>query len=203
MMILNDYLLSGNGYKVRLLLSMMGTPFEYVERDILKGETRTPEYLNTINPNGKIPALVLEDGRVLAESNAILTYLAEGTNFIPDDRFERAEMMGWLFFEQYDHEPNIAVLISWYAIKGLPEHADIFEPMKQAGAKRALDLMERRLSSHNWLVGDGLTIADISLYAYTHRAELGKVSLADYPAIRAWLERFEALPGYVPITWTP
>jgi glutathione S-transferase len=202
-MILNDYLMSGNGYKVRLLLSMMGQPFEYVERDIMKGETRTPEYLATINPNGKIPALVLDDGRVLAESNAILTYLAEGTNYIPQDRFDRAEMMGWLFFEQYDHEPNIAVLISWHAIKGLPEHADILEPMKQAGATRALDLMEKRLSAHNWLVGDSVTIADISLYAYTHRAELGKISLAPYPGIRDWLSRIEALPGYKPITWTP
>ncbi|MBX2832589.1 MAG: glutathione S-transferase family protein [Rhodospirillales bacterium] len=202
-MILNDYLLSGNGYKVRLLLSMMGQPFEYIERDIMKGETRTAEYIEKINPNGKIPALVLDDGRVLAESNAILTYLAEGTNFIPVDRFERAEMMGWLFFEQYDHEPNIAVLISWHAFKGLPEHADIFVPMKEAAGKRALDLMEKRLSAHNWLVGESLTIADIALYAYTHRAELGKISLEPYPGIRAWLDRFAALPGYVPITWTP
>ncbi|MEQ8284547.1 glutathione S-transferase family protein [Thalassospira sp.] len=202
-MILNDYLLSGNGYKIRLLLSMMGQPFEYIERDIMKGETRTPEYIAKINPNGKIPALVLDDGRVLAESNAILTYLAEDTNFIPVDRFERAEMMGWLFFEQYDHEPNIAVLISWHAFKGLPENADIFVPMKEAAGKRALDLMEKRLSGHNWLVGESLTIADISLYAYTHRAELGKISLEPYPGIRAWLDRFAALPGYVPITWTP
>lgn len=202
-MILNDYLLSGNGYKVRLLLSMLGQPFEYIERDIMKGETRTAEYIEKINPNGKIPALVLDDGRVLAESNAILNYLAEGTNFIPVDRFERAEMMGWLFFEQYDHEPNIAVLISWHAFKGLPEHADIFVPMKEAAGKRALDLMEKRLSAHNWLVGESLTIADIALYAYTHRAELGKISLEPYPGIRAWLDRFAALPGYVPITWTP
>lgn len=202
-MILNDYLLSGNGYKIRLLLSMMGLPFEYVERDIMKGETRTPEYLATINPNGKIPALVLDDGCVLAESNAILGYLAEGTHFIPEDRYARAEMMGWLFFEQYDHEPNVAVLISWHDFKGLPEHSGILEPMKQAGAKRALDLMEKRLAEHNWLVGDSLTIADISLYAYTHRAELGKISLAPYPGIRAWLDRFAVLPGYVPITWTP
>ncbi|AXO17050.1 glutathione S-transferase family protein [Thalassospira indica] len=202
-MILNDYLMSGNGYKVRLLLSMLGQPFEYVERDIMKGETHTPEYLEKVNPNGKIPALVLDDGRTLAESNAILIYLAEGTNFIPEDAYDRADMMSWLFFEQYDHEPNVAVLISWYAIKGLPEHADILEPMKQAGAKRALDLMEKRLSGHNWLVGDALTIADISLYAYTHRAELGKISLAPYPGIRAWLDRMTAVPGYVPITWTP
>ena len=165
-MILNDYLMSGNGYKVRLLLSMLGQSFEYVERDIMKGETRTPEYLEKINPNGKIPALVLDDGRVLAESNAILGYLAEGTDFIPKDRFERAEMMGWLFFEQYDHEPNVAVLISWYEIKGLPANADILEPMKQAGAKRALDLMEKRLSAHDWLVAETVTIAAISLYAY-------------------------------------
>jgi len=202
-MILNDYLMSGNGYKVRLLLSMLGQSFEYVERDIMKGETRTPEYLEKINPNGKIPALVLDDGRVLAESNAILGYLAEGTDFIPKDRFERAEMMGWLFFEQYDHEPNVAVLISWYEIKGLPANADILEPMKQAGAKRALDLMEKRLSAHDWLVGETVTIADISLYAYTHRAELGKISLVPYPGVRAWLERIEMLRGYVPITWTP
>lgn len=202
-MILNDYLMSGNGYKVRFLLSMLGQPFEYVERDIMKGETRTPEYLEKVNPNGKIPALVLDDGRTLAESNAILTYLAEGTNFIPQDAYERAEMMGWLFFEQYDHEPNVAVLISWYEIKGLPDNADILEPIKQTGAKRALDLMEKRLSDHNWLVGDALSIADIALYAYTHRAELGKISLADYPGIRSWLDRVEAVPGYVPITWTP
>ncbi|WP_296989898.1 glutathione S-transferase family protein, partial [Thalassospira sp. UBA1131] len=196
-MILNDYLMSGNGYKVRLLLSMLGQPFEYVERDIMKGETHTPEYLEKVNPNGKIPALVLDDGRSLAESNAILIYLAEGTNFIPEDDYDRADMMSWLFFEQYDHEPNVAVLISWYAIKGLPEHSDILGPMKQAGAKRALDLMEKRLSGHNWLVGDALTIADISLYAYTHRAELGKISLAPYPGIRAWLDRMTAVPGYV------
>ncbi|MCC9621518.1 glutathione S-transferase family protein [Thalassospira sp. MA62] len=202
-MILNDYLMSGNGYKIRLLLSMLGQAFDYVERDIMKGETRTPEYLEKINPNGKIPALVLDDGRTLAESNAILNYLAEGTDFIPKDAFDRAEMMGWLFFEQYDHEPNIAVLISWYAIKGMPEHADILEPMKQAGAKRALDLMERRLSGHDWLVADSVTIADISLYAYTHRAELGKVSLAPYPGVCAWLDRFAKLPGYRPISWTP
>lgn len=202
-MILNDYLLSGNGYKVRLLLSMLGTPFEYVERDIMKGETRTPEYLQQVNPNGKIPALVLDDGRVLTESNAILTYLGEGTRFIPADAFARAEMMGWLFFEQYDHEPNVAVLISWHDFKGLPEHGDILEPMKQAGAKRALDLMEKRLSGHDWLVGDGPSLADIALYAYTHRAELGQIDLGPYPGIRAWLDRFAALPGYVPITWTP
>lgn len=202
-MILNDYLMSGNGYKIRLLLSMLGHSFEYVERDIMKGETRTPEYLEKINPNGKIPALVLDDGRVLAESNAILGYLAEDTGFIPKDRFDRADMMGWLFFEQYDHEPNVAVLISWYEIKGMPENAAIFEPLKQAGAKRALDLMERRLAGQSWLVGAAVTIADISLYAYTHRAELGKISLEPYPGIRAWLARIEALPGYVPITWTP
>ncbi|HBS22157.1 MULTISPECIES: glutathione S-transferase family protein [Thalassospira] len=202
-MILHDFLPSGNGYKIRLLLTLLGKSFDLVEHDITKGETRTPEFLSRINTNGKIPALEFDNGRVLVESNAILIHLAEGTPYLPTDAWERTEVMQWLFFEQYDHEPTIAVLRSWVGVKGMPEHADILVPMKRAGAKKALDLMEKRLSGHNWLVGDALSIADISLYAYTHVAEEGDIDLSVYPGIRAWLDRVAALPGYIPITWKP
>tara|TARA_R110000868_G_scaffold409080_1_gene693920 strand:+ start:45422 stop:46147 length:726 start_codon:yes stop_codon:yes gene_type:complete len=202
-MILHDFLPSGNGYKIRLLLTLLGKPFDLVEYDITKGETRTPEFISRINANGKIPALELGDGHILTESNAILIHLAEGTPYLPADVWQRTEVMQWLFFEQYDHEPTIAVLRAWVAIKGMPEHADILVPMKQAGAKKALEFMEKRLSDHDWLVADGLSIADISLYAYTHVAEEGHIDLSVYPGIMAWMDRISALPGYIPITMKP
>ncbi|MDP2700270.1 glutathione S-transferase family protein [Thalassospira sp.] len=202
-MILHDFLPSGNGYKARLLLALRGQAFELKEYDITRGETRTADFTGRINANGRIPVLELDDGRMLPESNAILMFLAEGTALWPDDAWERAQVMQWLFFEQYEHEPTIAVLRSWFGVKGLPEHADILVPMKQAGADKALKVMEQRLSDHDWLVGDGLTIADIALYAYTHVAPEGRIDLAPFAGINRWLARISALPGYVPITWKP
>lgn len=202
-MILHDFLPSGNGYKVRLLLRLQGKSFVLKEHDITRGETRTPEYLANVNANGRIPALEFDDGRVLSESNAILLYLAEGTPYLPDDAWDRAQVTQWLFFEQYEHEPTIAVLRAWLSVKGMPDYGKVLLPMKQEGAAKALQIMEDRLKDHNWLVGDGMTVADISLYAYTHVAEEGNISLAPYPGVRAWLDRIAALPGYIPITWKP
>jgi glutathione S-transferase len=201
MITLYDYLPSGNGFKVRLLLTFLGIPYRLVQKDIIKGETRTPEFL-ALNPNGRIPLVVLEDGRRLFESGAIIFYFAEGTRFLPTDRYERAEVLQWMFFEQYSHEPYVAVarflLIHPEAVP--PERlAEL--PAKQKGGYAALDVMERHLGSgRRWFVGDRLTIADIALYAYTHVAGEGGFDLARYPSIRGWLERVRAEPGYIPIT---
>ncbi|WP_119462451.1 glutathione S-transferase family protein [Rhodospirillaceae bacterium SYSU D60014] len=199
MLTLYDYLPSGNGYKVRLLLSQLGRPFELVEKDILKGETRTPEFL-AINPNGRIPVLVLEDGRRLAESDAILFYLAEGTPYLPEDRFERAEVLQWLFFEQYSHEPSIAVARFWiHSLGKRTEWAARLEEKWQRG-HQALAVMERHLDGRRFFVGERYGIADIALYAYTHVAEEGEFDLSGYPRIRAWLDRVADQPGHVMIT---
>lgn len=199
MLRLYDYLPSGNGYKVRLLLRLLGRPFELVEMDIVKGETRTPDYLAK-NANGRIPLLELEDGTFLPESNAILFYLAEGTPFMPEDRLGRARMLQWMFFEQYSHEPNIAVVRLWMEHGGMTPEREAMLPAKRAGGYAALGVMEGQLQGREWLVGDGITIADIALYAYTHVAHEGGFDLGDYPAVRAWLDRVAAQPGYVPIT---
>jgi glutathione S-transferase len=198
MLKLYDYLSSGNGYKCRLLLHQLGIPFERVELDILKGETRTPEFLAK-NPNGRIPALELEDGTVLAESNAILFYLADGTPFLPEGRLERAQALQWLFFEQYSHEPFIAVarFIRHFLPEDNPRRADL--PRLEQGGHAALGVMERRLADRPFLVADRYTIADIGLYAYTHVADEGGFGLETYPRIRAWLERVSSQPGHVPI----
>ena len=193
MLTLYDYVPSGNGYKVRLLLSQLGKPFRLIDKDILEGETRTPEFL-AINPNGRIPVLELEDGRRLAESGAILFYLADGTPFLPDDGFTRAEMLQWMFFEQYSHEPYIAVARFWTHFLGKPVDAE-----KMERGYQALDVMERHLASRRFFVGERYTIADIALYAYTHVAHEGGFDLVAYPNIRAWLSRVAAEPGHVPI----
>lgn len=199
MLRLYDYLSSGNSYKPRLLLNLLGQPFDLVELDIMKGETRTPEYLAK-NANGRIPLLELEDGTFLPESNAILFYLAEGTPFLPDDRLGRAQVLQWMFFEQYNHEPNIAVVRFWIEHDGMtPEHEAML-PAKREGGYAALDVMEDRLAKRDWFVGETASIADIALYAYTHVAHEGGFDLAGYPAIRAWLDRVSALPDYIPIT---
>lgn len=199
MLRLYDYLPSGNGYKVRLLLRLLGQPFELVEKDIVKGETRTPEYLAK-NPNGRIPLLELEDGSSLPESNAILFYLAEGTPFLPGERLDRARVLQWMFFEQYSHEPNIAVVRFWMQHAGMTPEREAMLPAKRAAGYAALDVMEGRLSRGEWFVGEDITIADIALYAYTHVAHEGGFDLGDYPAVRAWLDRIAAQPGYIPIT---
>ena len=199
MLTLYDYLSSGNGYKCRLLLAQLGIPYRRVELDILKGETRTTEFLAK-NPNGRIPALSLEDGTVLSESDAILFYLAEGTPFLPDDRLGRAQVLQWLFFEQYSHEPFIAVarFICHLLPPDTPRRAEL--PRLEKGGHAALGVMERRLADHPFLVADRYTIADIALYAYTHVAGEGEFDLAGYPGVRAWLARVAGQPRHLPIT---
>ena len=199
MLTLHDYLPSGNGYKCRLLLHQLGIPFRLVEHDIMQGETRTPEFLAK-NPNGRIPALELADGTVLAESNAILFYLAEGTPFLPEDRLGRAQVLQWMFFEQYSHEPFIAVarFIRHLLPPDTPRRAEL--PRLEQGGYAALGVMERRLAEHPFLVANRYTIADIALYAYTHVADDGGFDLTGFPAVRAWLERVATQPGHVPIT---
>ena len=198
MLRLYDYLESGNGYKVRLLLHQLGVPFERVELDITRGATRTPEFLAR-NPNGRIPTLELEDGSFLPESNAILWYLAEGTRFLPDERLGRAQVLQWMFFEQYSHEPNIATLRFWTHQGWLEQRAALVPGKREAGVA-ALGVMEQHLAQRSFFVAERYTIADVALYAYTHVAEEGGFALAKYPAIRAWLARVAARPGHVPIT---
>lgn len=198
MLRLYDYLDSGNGYKVRLLLAKLGLAYELVELDILKGESRTPDFLAK-NPNGRIPALALEDGTVIAESNAILYYLAEGTRYWPDERLARAQVLHWMFFEQYSHEPFIAVLRFWHRHGPMDEKRRALEPEKRKGGEAALAVMERHLASRPFFVGTSMTIADIALYAYTHAAADGGFDLAAYPAVGAWLERVSTDAGHVPM----
>jgi len=197
---LYDYQQSGNGYKVRLLLTQLGIPFERIELDITKGETRTPEFLRKF-PNGRIPAVEFDDGKLLFESNAIILYFAEGTPFLPADRFERAQVLQWLFFEQYSHEPYIAS-VRYLVIH--PELQDarrsILEPLMRPRGYDALGVMEGHLKSREWFVGERSTIADIALYGYTHVADEGGFDLAGYPAICAWLERVKSQPRHIPIT---
>ena len=198
---LHDNLSSGNGYKVRLLLAQLGVPFERVEYDIDRAETRTPEFLR-MNPNGRVPVLELEDGRYLPESNAILFYLAEGTPFLPDEHFGRAQVLRWAFFEQYSHEPNIASPRYWIT-HNLPmteERRVMLEPKRKLGYA-ALGVMEGHLKDRQFFVGDRYSIADIALYAYTHVADEGGFDLGSFPSINTWLERVAAQPGHVPITW--
>jgi glutathione S-transferase len=196
---LYDFLESGNGYKCRLLLRQLGIPFERIEVDITKNETRTAEFL-ALNPNGKIPLLELDDGRTLPESNAILCYLADGTGFLPSERFERAEVLAWMFFEQYSHEPNIATtrFILTHLPPDTPRRAEI--PRRRELGYAALDVMERHLENRYFFVGSRYSIADIALYAYTHVAHEGEFDLSRFVAIRRWLARVEAQSGYTPIT---
>ena len=198
MLRLYDSLSSGNGYKVRLLLHQLGQPFERIEIDLYNGESRTPEFLK-INPNGRIPVLAFEDGRVLAESNAILFYLACDTTFLPDERWQRAEVLQWMFFEQYTHEPNIAVARSWLMHPETGQSGKALRAKQEAGYK-ALDVMEGHLGARHFFAAKRYTVADIALYAYTHVAHEGGFDLERFPAIRAWLARVLAQPGYVPIT---
>ena len=198
MLRLYDYLPSGNGYKVRLLLAQLGIPFERVELDIVQGETRTPAFLAR-NSNGRIPTLELDDGRHLAESNAILWYLAEGSAFVPDDRWGRAQVLQWMCFEQYSHEPNIATVRFWLHT-ALTDERRLLLPGKRAAGYAALDVMERHLSTQPFFVAGRYSIADIALFAYTHVAGEGEFDLGPYPAVRAWCDRVQAQPGHIPIT---
>ena len=189
---------SGNCYKIQLLCSELGIEYDWEEVDILAGDTHTPEFL-AMNANGKIPTLALPDGRFLSESNAILFYLAEGSEYFAGDHYARAEIMQWLNFEQYSHEPNIAT--SRFIIKYLgnpPERQQNLEE-KKVGGYKALDVMEQQLEQHPFITGEKFNIADIALYAYTHVADEGGFDLADYPAIRAWMERIAQRPRFVPM----
>lgn len=199
MLRLYEFFSSGNCYKVRLLLTQLGIPFETVELNILKGETRTPEFLSK-NSNGRIPVLEIEPGRFLSESNAILFYLSEGTEFFPNNAWERAKVMQWLFFEQYSHEPFIATSRFWISILGKgDEYRDAINQKREPGYA-ALTVMERHLTNHLFFVGERYTIADIGLFAYTHVADEGGFDLMRFPEIQAWIERVKAQPQHISIT---
>ena|SRR6266540_2805589 len=190
--------LSGNCYKARLLLALLGIPFERVEVDVFDRSNRR-ELLGGKNPALRVPTLELDDGEHLAESNAILWYLGDGTEYVPEDPLERARVLQWMFFEQYEVEPAIAVARFWIALLGEQEkYAAELEGKWRAG-NRALTALDEHLDGREWLVGDGYSIADISLYAYTHVADEGGFDLGHYPAVQAWLDRVAARPGHVPI----
>ena len=200
-LVLHEYAASGNCYKVRLTAALLDLPLQRREYDILNGETRTPEFLAGVNANGRIPVLQAGD-RFIPESNAACFYLADGSPLIPEDRFNRADMLRWMFWEQYNPEPNIATLRFWIAFVGEERLSDLQRAQlgpKRVAGEAALKLMDEHLTSRRFLVGDRLTLADIVLYAYTHVAEEGGFDLALFPAIGRWLERVAAEPGYLPM----
>ena len=199
---LYDYLDSGNGYKVRLLLAQLHLPYDWTHVDIDKGETRTADFLAR-NPNGRIPTLHLDDGTYLAESNAILWYLAEGSNFVPASRRDRAQVLQWMFFEQYSHEPFVATprYICRHFPAGHPRRAELSGRLEKGHA--ALAVMEGHLATREFFVEDHYSIADIALYAYTHVAPDGGLGLGAYPKVREWLARVAARPDYVKLLDMP
>jgi glutathione S-transferase len=187
---------SGNCYKIRLLLSHLDRSYEWVDVDILARETRTPEFLAK-NPNGRVPVLELDDGSYLAESNAILWYLARGTDFVPNRPLDQAKTLEWMFFEQYSHEPYIATSRYWIHYLGAREqYRDKLDEKREPGYA-ALGVMERHLAANPFLVGPRMTLADIALYAYTHVADEGDFDLQRFPAVRQWLDRVAAVPGHI------
>ena len=199
MLKLYEYGPSGNSYKVKHLLSELGQQAEIIHMDILKGETRTEDFLNTKSPNGRIPVLELEDGKTLWESHAILFYLAEDTKFMPSDPWQRAKVMQWLCFEQYNLEPNIAVARFWLHVKAISQELlDKRLPRKMTGGYQALDILEGGLQGKEYLVGD-FSIADIGLFGYTHVASEGGFDLARYTNISAWIDRIMARPRFTPL----
>ncbi len=195
---LYDYLPSGNGYKCRLSMHQLGKPFELVQRDILQGATRTPEFLG-MNPNGRIPLLDLGDGRLLAESNAILLFVSEGTPLVPADPWERAQAYQWLFFEQYSHEPNVATPRFWLHSLRADKVDRTQLAKKQELGRAALGVMDRHLATRTFFVGERYSVADIALYAYTHVADEGGLDLAPFAGVRRWLGRVKEQPRHVPI----
>lgn len=200
--VLHEYAASGNCYKIRLTAAHVGVPLDRREYDIMRAETRTPQFLAEVNANGRIP--VLQTGNYfLPESNAACFYLADGSALIPRDRFDRADMLRWMFWEQYNHEPNIATLRFWYGWIGEANFTDLQRallPGKRAAGEAALALMDEHLGARAFFVGDRLTLADIALYAYTHVCEDAGFRLADYPGVSAWLARVAAEPRHIPIT---
>jgi glutathione S-transferase len=198
MLRLYDYSDSGNGYKARLALAQLAIPHRVIEVDIDKGETRTPEFL-AMNPNGRIPLLALDNGVYLAESNAILCYLAEGSALMPKDALDRALVLQWLFFEQYNHEPNVATSRYWLRHGLLTPAREPLLAQKRLAGYAALAVMEKHLAAQDFFVAGGYSIADIALFAYTHVADQGGFELERFPAVTAWLERVRAQPRHVPM----
>lgn len=192
---------SGNSYKARLALALLNAPYELIEIDILRGESRTPDFLMK-NPSGQIPLLEVDAGRYLAESNAILWYLAGGTPLAPENRIDRAEALQWMFFEQHALEPNIGAAYFWLALVrgGRDLHAHSLEDWMERGY-RALSVMDNHLKTHDYFAAGRLTVADIALYAYTHLADQCDFDLSAFPAIQSWLGRMSGLPGYVAMGW--
>ena len=197
-MLLYNSTVSGNCYKVRLLLAHLGLEYETVAVDVVDRSGRR-ELLGDLNPALRVPTLVLDDGRPLGESNAILWYFGDGTPYVSDDAYERAQTLQWMFFEQYSHEPNLAVVRFWLMYSGTPERFADQLPARMKGGYAALDAMESHLGGRSFFVGEQYSIADIALYAYTHVANEGDFDLAPYPAIRSWLDRVAARPGHVTI----
>jgi glutathione S-transferase len=196
---LHEYSASGNCYKVRLTAALLDLPLARREYDIMKGETRTPDFLANVNANGRIPVLQAGD-RFIPESNAACFYLADGSPLVPADRFDRADMLRWMFWEQYNHEPNVATMRFWIAFVGVdslsPEQRALIPAKRQAG-EAALRLMDEHLADRLYFVGGGLSLADIALYAYTHVAEEGGFVLAEFPNVMAWLARVASEPHYI------
>jgi glutathione S-transferase len=194
---------SRNAYKARLILALRGIPFRLVDMNTYDGSTRKADYLAK-NPIGRVPLIEFEDGRFLAESNAILLHFGEGTQYIPQEKFARAKAYEWMSFEQYNHEPQIAVRRS---ILTAPERAHLRTPERLAQllelGNQALGVMEKRLSKADWLAGESYSVADMALYAYTHKAEEGGYDLPAYPGITAWIARVAAQPRHVPLEWRP
>jgi glutathione S-transferase len=198
--VLYDYLPSGNGYKCRLVLQALGLPYDSVQLDIVNGASRTPEFL-AINPNGKIPVLVVQGRGPIAESHAIIAYLAERSALIPSDPYERALMWQWMCFEQYQLEPGVATLRFWLkSLKQTPQELGERHTERYRRGAEALAVLERGLAHRQWIASGAPSLADIALFAYTHVADEAGYRLSNYPAITAWIARFQALPRYAPIT---
>jgi glutathione S-transferase len=195
--LLYDNPVSGNCYKVRLLLAYLGIPYERRELDV-EDRSNRPDVLGGLNPSLRVPTIMLDDGRPLGESGAILWYFGEGTRFVPDDPYERAQVLQWMFFEQYDHEPAIAVARFW-VMHDRPEASTERLAERLAAGDRALAAMERHLEGRDFLVGDGPTLADVALYAYSHVADEAGLDLGKYPSLRGWLDRVAEQPGHVTI----
>lgn len=201
-LVLHEYAASGNCYKVRLTAAHAGVELERREYDIMNGETRTPEFLANINANGRIPVLQIGD-RFIPESNAACFYLGQGSSLMPGDRFDQADMLRWMFFEQYNHEPNIATLRfwkDWVGFDRLTEAQRLQIPLKRQAGSAALKLMDEHLTGREWLVGDAISVADICLFAYTHVADEADFDLQLYPAVVDWMERIMSHPKHIPMS---
>jgi glutathione S-transferase len=200
-LMLHEYAVSGNYYKVRLTAAFVGKPLDRREYDIFKGETRTPEFLRNVNANGRIPVLQVGD-RFIPESNAASYFVAEASSLIPSDPFNHADMLRWMFWEQYNHEPNIATLRSWMTVIGinkLSEPQKLQMPAKRHQGDEALKLMDDHLDGRDWFVADAISVADICLFAYTHVADDAEFDLGRYPNVQAWIDRVKERPRFVPM----